>query len=368
MATLRFGRTLRQSITAVQLYRLKSVLVIALVWTLIDVFAKLVFSGSGRAVDMGRRILTPQAAYLRMAIVFSASMLMAYLLVFRLREGYRHLPLWKNWLYKTSILVGASLGMNFLIHVSYYIIVWHLPPIKTLTLFWYDSTHTQWLVEKSGGWMLIFILTQLFLEVNAKYGPGVFAAILLGRYAKPRIERRIVLFLDLRDSTPIAEALGSKTYFSFIRDFIYYVSLALSEYNANIYQYVGDEIVASWKDSPKNASKCLSALIDARRLLQKHSTYFRNEYGHVPEFRAGVHVGEVTIGEIGIVKKDLAMSGDTMNTAARIRTASSELKEKFVVSKSLLDLLSLKTWQSESLGSIELKGKSDSMELFALRV
>jgi adenylate cyclase len=347
---------------------MKNVIIIALWWTAIDFLAKFLFSGSGRAVDMGRRILTPQAAWLRVSIVFSASALMAYLLVFRLREAFRDQPLWKNWLFKTSILVGASLGMNFLIHISYYLIVWNLPPLKCLSLFWSDSIHTQWLVEKSVGWMMIFILTQLFLEVNAKYGPGVFFNILLGHYAQPRIESRIVLFLDLRDSTPIAEALGSKTYFSFIRDFIYYVSMALTEFDANIYQYVGDEIVASWKTTPKNAVKCLSALIEARRVLQKHSNMFRRKYGHVPEFRSGVHAGEVTIGEIGVVKKDLAMSGDTMNTAARIRTASSELNQKFVVSNEFLSLLPLKSWQSKSLGSIDLKGKSDGMELFALRV
>jgi adenylate cyclase len=79
-------------------------------------------------------------------------------------------------------------------------------------------------------------------------------------------------------------------------------------------------------------------------------------------------VGEVTIGEIGIIKKDLVMSGDTMNTTARIRTACNDLNQKYIASKDFLERISLKDWQAESLGPIELKGKNTSIELFALKI
>jgi adenylate cyclase len=91
-------------------------------------------------------------------------------------------------------------------------------------------------------------------------------------------------------------------------------------------------------------------------------------YDVVPEFRAGVHVGDVTVGEIGVIKKDIAMSGDTMNTTARIRTACSELNHKFIVSKTFAELIDLKDWQIEELGVIDLKGKKDGVELVALKI
>jgi len=112
----------------------------------------------------------------------------------------------------------------------------------------------------------------------------------------------------------------------------------------------------------------MDALIEARRLLQKNSNRFRRMYGVTPEFRVGIHVGDVTVGEIGVIKKDIAMSGDTMNTTARIRTACSELNQKFVVSKTFADLVDLKEWQQEDLGAIELKGKKDGMQLVALKI
>jgi class 3 adenylate cyclase len=62
------------------------------------------------------------------------------------------------------------------------------------------------------------------------------------------------------------------------------------------------------------------------------------------------------------------MSGDTMNTTARIRGACRELNQNFIVSKDVIDSLDLKDWQSESLGVTELKGKKTGIELFALKI
>ena len=216
--------------------------------------------------------------------------------------------------------------------------------------------------------MIIFFITQLILIINEKYSPGVFMDILLGRYLHPKIEKRIVMFMDLKDSTPIAEKLGHAVYFEFIRDFIYRVSQAVIEFDGTIYQYVGDEVVCSWKFAPHNARKCLDTVIEARKNIQKKSVYFRSKYGIVPDFRVGIHVGEVTVGEIGVIKKDLAMSGDTMNTTARIRSACNELNHHFIVSKAFVENINLEKWQTESLGIVELKGKGSGIELFTLKI
>lgn len=88
----------------------------------------------------------------------------------------------------------------------------------------------------------------------------------------------------------------------------------------------------------------------------------------MPDFRVGINVGEVTIGEIGVLKKDLAMSGDTMNTTARIRSACTELNRHYIVSKEFVGVSHLKGWQTESLGLVDLKGKDEKIELFALKI
>ncbi|MGZ8559504.1 MAG: adenylate/guanylate cyclase domain-containing protein, partial [Chitinophagaceae bacterium] len=98
------------------------------------------------------------------------------------------------------------------------------------------------------------------------------------------------------------------------------------------------------------------------------SDYFRRTYGITPEFRAGLHIGNVTIGEIGVIKKDIAISGEAMNITARIRSACNELNQKFIVSGEYFDTGILKSWQGEDLGGVSLKGVDESMKLYALKI
>jgi adenylate cyclase len=79
-------------------------------------------------------------------------------------------------------------------------------------------------------------------------------------------------------------------------------------------------------------------------------------------------MGTVTVGQVGISKKELVMSGNTMNTASRIRSACTDLNQKFLVSKDIIDILEMKDWQSESMGEVDLKGKNENLELFALKI
>jgi class 3 adenylate cyclase len=57
-----------------------------------------------------------------------------------------------------------------------------------------------------------------------------------------------------------------------------------------------------------------------------------------------------------------------MNTAARIRTQSGELNQKIVGSEDFVKSIGLKDFQMESLGFIDLKGKKEALELFALKI
>ena len=367
---MKIVRNLGRHISVISKYRYKWVLIIAITWTIIDVYSWIHFMNKPyeERSETVYQFLTPGAIILRAVIDFFMSIFMGNLLVFRLKRLFKDYPLWATLMLKTLILIIASFLMNFLVHISYSIFTLHLSVIQSYMNFKGEVLHSAWLFDKMTNWFVIFVVTQLLIEINEKYSPGVFIDILVGRYLKPKVENRIVMFIDLKDSTPIAEQLGHMAYFRFIREFIAGISMALLENDGIIYQYVGDEIVVSWRQKKNNAMKCMHAIIAARRAIQKRSEEFRREFGIVPEFRAGIHVGEVTVGEIGIIKKDLAMSGDTMNTTARIRTACSELNQKFIASKDFISRLDIKEWQAESLGSIELKGKSNEVELFTLKI
>jgi adenylate cyclase len=346
------------------------ILMIALGWTLIDLIYLLIclqIPGISPDRDLfNYQHISP--IILRVIVVYIVSAIMVSVLFYQAHGNSIELPLFINFLLKTGLLVLLAFLMNFLLFIANFVTFLHRDPYLSFQNFLYYTFHTPWMIKKTPGWVLTFSLLQVIVEMVKKYSPGVFFDVLMGRYRHPKIEKRIVMFIDLKDSTPIAEKLDTIAYFKFIRQFIELVSTALIQYHGRIYQYVGDEVVTSWLYNTRNARHCLDALIETRRLIEKNGEEFRRRYSVVPEFRVGIHIGEVTVGEIGIIKKDLAMSGDTMNTTARIRSACSELNQKFIVSKDVIDSLDLKDWQSESLGLIDLKGKKDGIELFALKI
>jgi adenylate cyclase len=363
-------RPISKGFSVIKRYQLRMILIVAVSWTIIDSLFY-IFRLTEQPIPSKYSLFqkhTTQTILLRETNVFFLSMITAYFLIFFMKNFFRRVSLWINMFLKAFILFVAALVINFFIHFTYATLIAKQAASYAVESFYRNTFETPWLIQKVPEWIILFILTQLIIEINEKYSPGVFVDIMLGKYVQPKDEKRIIMFIDLKDSTTIAEKLGHKDYFKFIRDFIYYISIGLMEYGGRIYQYVGDEIVVSWPDSRRNAKKCIYALIEARKSLNKNLNKFLRDYGVVPEFKTGIHVGEVTIGEIGIIKKDLVMSGDTMNTTARIRTACNELNQKFIVSKDFLDQIHLKDWQAESLGPIELKGKNTSLELFALKI
>lgn len=342
-------------------FKIRRVMYIAVIWTVIDIIVHLLNTDISESNFLRELVM-------RSMLVFVMSCLMGYLFVFTFRTLFSEKPLWIHFLAKSFLVIMAAGLMNLLVHILETAVTDNRSLTSALEYFFEYKLTASWVVKRMLYWLVIFAVTQLFIEINDKYAPGIFISILSGKYKKPVVENRIIMFMDLKDSTPIAEKLGHENYFLFIRAFITYISNAIITHDGIIYQYVGDEVVVSWPLSKKNTKKALASIIEARRNIQKMSEKFRREYDIVPEFRVGIHAGEVTIGEIGVMKKDLAMSGDTMNTTARIRSACNELNQKFIVSKEFTEYAQLEPYQYTSLGTIELKGKSDGIELFALNL
>ena len=349
-------------------YYFKTIIVIGIVWTCFDYTRFLTLAFTEKTEEYPFAQTEQSIFFLRLILGLIAYCAMAYLLIFPLRDKLRKYPLWLNFLLKTIILCAAAALYAVISFYIIYIFVYGKNPLAASENLYYYAFQTTWLLNFVESRLLLYVITLLILEINEKYSPGVFTDIFLGKYLNPKEEKRIILFIDLKDSTPIAEKLGHKKYFFFIRDFIHHISLALLEYDGLIYQYVGDEIIVSWVSTKGNKNKCIQSVVRARRIIQKASAYYTRVYGMVPEYRIGVHLGFVTVGEIGIVKKDLTMSGDAMNTTARIRTMTGELNQKFVGSADFVKGVGLKDSQIESVGMIDLKGKEQSLELFAIKI
>ena len=216
--------------------------------------------------------------------------------------------------------------------------------------------------------IIIELLITLINEVNKKYGPGVLLPVLLGKYKSPKEEERIFLFMDLKSSTTIAEALGHLKYSALIRDSFMDINSVVSRYKAQIYQYVGDEIVISWplRDGLTDSS-CIQFFFACQKKLHDKADHYRKQYERIPEFKAGLHIGKVTAVEVGDIKRDIAYLGDTLNTAARIQGICNDYEKNFLSSEYALKNMNVrKNYKIESMGTVMLKGKTEPVEIASI--
>jgi adenylate cyclase len=213
------------------------------------------------------------------------------------------------------------------------------------------------------------IVISFFNQINRKFGPGVLVPLLLGKYRKPKEEEKIFLFMDLSSSTAIAEKLGHLKYSAFIRDSFMDINQVISKYNGQIYQYVGDEIVILWsqKEGMRNLS-CIRFFFACTTRFAQRSEYYLQQYGQVPHFKAGLHLGKVTAVEVGDLKRDIAYHGDTINTAARIHSVCQQYGQPFILSHTIVGHQAVQEfYDTTSLGLVGLNGKSMLVELFSIR-
>jgi adenylate cyclase len=234
-------------------------------------------------------------------------------------------------------------------------------------------------ISKDESWNVIFWLLMMYYsfvtiiisfinQVNKKYGPGVLVPLLLGQYRNPKEEERVFMFMDLKSSTAIAEKLGHLQYSSFIRDCFADINEVLFAHQAQVYQYVGDEVVVMWPESEGfQQHHCVRFYFACRKQFQNRADHYMKNYGMLPAFKAGVHSGKVTAVEIGQVKRDIAYHGDTLNTAARIQSVCNEHNKDFLISEYVIEKIGTHPqMKTENLGMILLKGKTEKVGIVSV--
>ncbi|MGC1474154.1 MAG: adenylate/guanylate cyclase domain-containing protein [Psychroserpens sp.] len=231
---------------------------------------------------------------------------------------------------------------------------------------WWKDSPLFWLAT-AYFFMSSFIF--LFLKLaNEKFGKGILFNMLIGKYRKPTEEERIFMFIDLQSSTTIAEELGHYKYSKLLQACFFDLNKIVSRYDGEIYQYVGDEAVISWKlRKGLRRNNCIELYFAFKKLLERHSKYYAKNYGLQPFFKAGVHGGKLIITEVGTIKKELAFHGDVINTTARIQDECNKYEESLLISDELLSQVKLKSkYTSKPIGDLLLKGKQERLTIAAI--
>ncbi len=207
------------------------------------------------------------------------------------------------------------------------------------------------------GYTLIISAAIIFIhQMSLKMGQGILLNLIFGKYHKPTREERIFMFLDLNDSTSLAEKMGEIRFNQFINEFFQDITDPIVQTYGLIYRYVGDQMVVTWKPSQglKNIN-CLRAFYSARDVIKSKREKYLKNYGIIPQFTAAFHMGPVVIGQVGDVKSQIVMSGSVLYEGHLIEKNCGKTENTHLISQQLMEKLELpKFYISKPVGEISI--------------
>jgi adenylate cyclase len=295
------------------------------------------------------------------------------ILVFKVNAGYRHRTFLSGivrsaLLFAVIYLVG---GVGVLFAMGFVFYALQVDLVSAIGSAWSNvlvNLYTPSFPATMVIWGILVAGTQFMLQINDKFGPGVMWKLLTGKYHHPREEERIFMFLDLKSSTSIAERLGHRRFFELLSELYQDVTSPVIESRGEIYQYVGDEVVLTWTLprglADDNCVRCFFRIEDA---IASRRAHYLERYSVDPRFKAGLHLGEATVGEIGVIKKDIVFSGDVLNTTSRIQEECNRRGVSLLVSAPILARLPRSAgYRATPVDEIELRGRSKAIGLSAI--
>jgi len=216
--------------------------------------------------------------------------------------------------------------------------------------------------------LVMYCLLLFILQINNLLGEGVLWKFIRGKYHKPREEERIFMFLDMKSSTAIAERLGHVRFYTLLNELFHEISRPVLQTKAEIYQYIGDEVVLTWEmEHGLQNSNCLKIFFMFQENLLRNSGNYIKNFGVKPEFKAGLHFGKVISAQIGDLKREIVYNGDVLNTTARIQSECNKYQRSCLVSGALMNRLKeINGYQWERMDAVTLRGKETEVELFSV--
>jgi len=275
----------------------------------------------------------------------------------RLRGKLRRLPLAAEFAIKglvmTAVLTLVTLGLEFAL---------------------YPPQSQQWFARDLPRIVGIAFAASLLIgaifEFRRLVGGRVLGSFLLGTYHRPQREQRIVMFLDIRSSTALAEQMGEVLVHDLITQFFFDIDEPVAEYGGEVHAYVGDSVIITWplSDDPERNARPVRCFFAVEERMAELTHAYAQEFGVSPRFCAGVHAGPIVISECGDAKRQIAYFGDTMNVAARLCDHCKAAEETLLVSADLLRAASVPPGLAIGTGAnITLRGRQSPIEAHAVR-
>ena len=176
----------------------------------------------------------------------------------------------------------------------------------------------------------------------------------------------VVWFSDLRESTALSQSMGREAYLVYLNAYFHGVAGAILEKGGEVLRFIGDAALAIFPiGSDGAAAACSQALAAARLAGERVAAENATHPERTPiRYGIGLHLGEVTYGNIGVPERlEFTVIGSAANAAARVESMCKALGRNVVASRSFAETCGEAL---VSLGRHKLKDVEGEQELFTL--
>jgi adenylate cyclase len=178
-------------------------------------------------------------------------------------------------------------------------------------------------------------------------------------------ERRevTVMFVDIRDFTPFAEANTAEDTVARLNALFDIVVPAVVDAGGHVNKFLGDGALAVF-GAPNDLADHPDAAITAAVLVHR---LVAERFGGELRIGIGVNTGTVIAGTIGGAGKlEFTLIGDTVNVAARVEQLTKTTGDAILLTGQCVDALASRPAGLTDRGHHELKGKSALVQVFGL--
>lgn len=188
----------------------------------------------------------------------------------------------------------------------------------------------------------------------------------LAGWRQGRRQQVTILFVDMRNSTEIAEHMDPMRLSVFIASFRRRVLQVVDETGGMVDKFIGDGALIVFgvpEPSPDDAAR---ALLCARNLLRQINRWNLKRRFYPPvRIGIGVHTGQVYCGLVGDdARLEFTILGDAVNVAARIEDATKQFRRPMLASETVVAAAGeLNRWQIVS--AEPLRGRTDVIRVLA---
>ena len=171
-----------------------------------------------------------------------------------------------------------------------------------------------------------------------------------------------VLFVDIREFTAFAERADATEVVATLNEFFEHVVPVLVRNGGHANKFVGDGLLGVFgapKPLPDHADRAVCAALEIAQLVEE-------KYAEKLRIGIGVNSGKVIAGTVGGGGHlEFTVIGDVVNTASRVEAATRQTGDDILITEATRELLTRDFEAFERRPVIALKGKTETVRLFA---